>query len=174
MLNVRVLILEARFYEDLAEAMMRGATRELDARQVAWSRQWVPGAFELPAALAFALKAMARGEDVGYDGFIALGCVIEGETDHYAHICREASRGLMDLAVAHAIPLGFGLLTCRTYAQAELRARDDGAASVGLWSPVVRNLAEEGRVAVRNVRRNCVPATTARTRAATPLAPVSG
>ena len=126
MLNVRVLILEARFYEDLAEAMMRGATRELDARQVAWSRQWVPGAFELPAALAFALKAMARGEDVGYDGFIALGCVIEGETDHYAHICREASRGLMDLAVAHAIPLGFGLLTCRTYAQAELRARDDG------------------------------------------------
>ena len=126
MLNVRVLILEARFYEDLAEAMMRGATRELDARQVAWSRQWVPGAFELPAALAFALKAMARGEDVVYDGFIALGCVIEGETDHYAHICREASRGLMDLAVAHAIPLGFGLLTCRTYAQAELRARDDG------------------------------------------------
>ncbi|MFO1153481.1 MAG: 6,7-dimethyl-8-ribityllumazine synthase [Rhodospirillales bacterium] len=123
----RVLILEARFYEDLAEAMIRGATAELDARQVAWSRQWVPGAFELPAALAFALKAMARGEgDAGYDGFIALGCVIEGETDHYEHICREASRGLMNLAVAHAIPFGFGLLTCRTYAQAEERVRIDG------------------------------------------------
>lgn len=124
--NTRVLILEARFYEELADAMLAGATRELEARQVAWSRQWVPGAFELPAALAFVLKAMARGDDVGYDGFVALGCVIEGETDHYAHICREASRGLMNLAVAHAIPLGFGLLTCRTYAQAEERARADG------------------------------------------------
>lgn len=126
MLNARVLILEARFYEALADAMIEGATRELDARRVPWSRLWVPGAFELPAALAFVLKAMARGDDGGYDGFIALGCVIEGETDHYAHICREASRGLMDLAVAHAIPLGFGLLTCRTYAQAEARARTDG------------------------------------------------
>ncbi len=126
MANARVLILEARFYEDLADAMTQGATRELDARQVAWSRAWVPGTFELPAALAFALKAMARGGDADYDGFIALGCVIEGETDHYAHICREASRGLMELAVAHAIPLGFGVLTCRTYAQAEARARVEG------------------------------------------------
>src|SRR5512144_3037182 len=91
MANARILIIEARFYEDLAEAMLRGAIAELDAKQVAWSRQWVPGAFELPAGLAFALKAMARG-DGQYDGFIALGCVIEGETDHYAHICREASR----------------------------------------------------------------------------------
>lgn len=75
-----------------------------------------------------ALKRMARGgdEDANYDGFIALGCVIEGETDHYEHICREASRGLMDLAIAHAIPLGFGLLTCRTYEQAQERARPDG------------------------------------------------
>ena len=126
MLNARVLILEARFYADLADEMIRGATAALDAQRVAWSREWVPGTFELPAALAFALRSMAKVVDAGYDGFIALGCVIEGETDHYEHICREASRGLMDLAVAHAIPLGFGVLTCQTYAQAEVRARVDG------------------------------------------------
>lgn len=126
----RVLVIEARFYTDLAEQMFEGARRVLDAAPVAWTRAWVPGSFELPAALRFALQAgeaAATGEGAaGWDGFVVLGCVIEGETDHYAHICREASRALMDLAVDHAAPLGFGLLTCRTYAQALERARVDG------------------------------------------------
>jgi 6,7-dimethyl-8-ribityllumazine synthase len=121
----RVLIIEARFYTDLAEQMFDGTRRVLDAAQVAWTRAWVPGSFELPAALRFAIDAGA-GEGGGWDGFVVLGCVIEGETDHYGHICREASRALMDLAVDRAVPLGFGLLTCRTYAQALERARVDG------------------------------------------------
>jgi 6,7-dimethyl-8-ribityllumazine synthase len=120
--GTRVLIIEARFYADLAEQMFEGARRVLDAAGAAWTRAWVPGSFELPAALSFALEA----EGGGWDGVIALGCVIEGETDHYAHICREVSRALMDLAVDRGVPLGFGLLTCRTYAQALERARLDG------------------------------------------------
>jgi 6,7-dimethyl-8-ribityllumazine synthase len=141
--------------------MIEGATAELDARHIAWSRQWVPGAFELPAALAFALKAMARRDDAGYDGFIALGCVIEGETDHYAHICREASRGLMDLAVAHAIPLGFGLLTCRTYAQAEERARAGGRNKGGDAARACLRMIELKRALLHGEGASLPPATPA-------------
>ena len=63
-----------------------------------------------------------RAANVRYAGFVALGCVIRGETDHYDHICREASRALMDLAVDHSLALGFGVLTCDTYEQARVRA----------------------------------------------------
>lgn len=121
----RVLVIEARFYADLAEQMFEGARRVLDAAPAGWTRAWVPGSFELPAALRFAIDG-AAGEAGGWDGYVVLGCVIEGETDHYAHICRETSRALMDLAVGRAVPLGFGLLTCRSYPQALERARVDG------------------------------------------------
>lgn len=121
-----VLIVEARFYRDLADQMFAGAAAVLDAGGATYSREWVSGSFELPAAIRFAIDAQAASPTgPRFDGFIALGCVIEGETDHYEHICREASRGLMDLAVQFAIPLGFGVLTCRTYDQAIERAAVD-------------------------------------------------
>jgi 6,7-dimethyl-8-ribityllumazine synthase len=122
--SVRVLIVEARFYDDLADQLSAGAAAALTQGGVAFDRQAVPGCFELPAAIRFALGSSARS--CPYQGFIALGCVIRGETDHYDHICREVSRALMDLTVAHQIAFGFGVLTCQTYAQARVRAAVDG------------------------------------------------
>jgi 6,7-dimethyl-8-ribityllumazine synthase len=107
--------------------MATAATAVLEAAGVDCEREAVPGSFELPAAIRLALDARAPGTGrPRFDGFVALGCVIRGETDHYDHVCREASRGLMDLTLAHGIALGFGLLTCETYEQARVRAALDG------------------------------------------------
>lgn len=121
----RVLVIEARFYEDIADALVAGATVVLDDAGVRYDRVAVPGAFELPAAISLALDAADEAEGVTYNGFVALGCVIRGETDHYEHICRETSRALMDLAVDDGVALGFGVLTCATYEQAMERAAPD-------------------------------------------------
>lgn len=127
-----VLIVEARFYEDIADELARGAVAVLEAAGASFERHWVPGAFEVPAACRFALgpqrKAPSDGGGTGsggFDGVVTLGCVIRGETDHYDHICREVSRALMDLAVDRALPLGFGILTCESYDQARVRAAVD-------------------------------------------------
>lgn len=120
MTTARVLIAEARFYDDLADQLVAGSARVLLEAGVAFDRQPVPGCFELPAAIRFAI-----GDDpqnCPYQGFVALGCVIRGETDHYDHICREVSRALMDLSVIYRAPLGFGVLTCKSYEQARVRA----------------------------------------------------
>lgn len=123
----RVLIVEAQFYQEFADQMYTGAAAVLDAAGCAYDRLAVPGSFELPGAIRLALDISADGHPhSGYDGFIALGCVIQGETDHYDHICREASRGLMDLVLLHGIALGFGVLTCQTIEQARARAAVDG------------------------------------------------
>lgn len=121
-----VLIIEARFYEDIADEMARGAIAELDKAGIAFERISVPGTFEIPAAIRFALRSMeAHALSHNFAGFIALGCVIRGETDHYDHICRESSRALMDLSVNQGIALGFGVLTCENREQAWARAAVD-------------------------------------------------
>jgi 6,7-dimethyl-8-ribityllumazine synthase len=119
-----VLIAEARFYEGLADQMAAGAIAELDAAGATYTRLGVPGCFELPAAIRFACDRHETDAG-GFDGAIALGCVIRGETDHYEYICREVSRGLMDLTLGCGIALGFGVLTCPTYEQALERAAVD-------------------------------------------------
>ncbi len=121
--NGRVLIIEARFYEAIADELVKGAVAVLDRNGVGYDRHWVPGVFEVPAGCRYALRAREDGGiHSGYAGYIALGCVIRGETDHYDHICREASRALMGLAVNYRLALGFGILTCETYDQAWVRA----------------------------------------------------
>ena len=117
----RILIVEARFYEDIADNMVRGASAVLEAAGATVDRLDVPGVFEVPAAVRIAAGLAGEAPSGVYDGIIALGCVIRGETDHYDHICREASRALMDVTAA-GIPLGFGILTCATYEQAKERA----------------------------------------------------
>lgn len=122
----RVLIVEARFYEDIADQLVEGATAVLDEWGVENSRLWVPGVFEIPASIRLAVRSMEMDrKNERYDGFIALGCVIRGETDHYDHICREASNALMRLALDHCLALGFGVLTCGTYEQARVRSAVD-------------------------------------------------
>jgi 6,7-dimethyl-8-ribityllumazine synthase len=120
-----VLIVEAPYYAEIAAGMLRGATRVLDAAGATHEVVQVAGAFELPGAVRLALKAMARTGGPRWDGFIALGCVVRGETDHYEHICTQAARGIMDLTVQFAVPVAFGVLTVHDEAQAEARARDD-------------------------------------------------
>lgn len=120
---IRIMIVEARFYEHISDELARGVTSELNLQGVAYDRYEVPGAFEIPAAIRAAIDARTRGGAVPrYDGFIALGCVIRGETTHYETICAESARGLMDLALDHGIALANGILTVENEAQALARA----------------------------------------------------
>lgn len=120
-----VLIVEAPYYAEIAAGMLRGAQGVLETAGATHEVVQAAGAFELPGAVRLALKAMARTGGPRWDGFVALGCVVRGETDHYEHICREAARGIMDLTVQFGVPVAFGVLTVHDEAQAEARARDD-------------------------------------------------
>jgi 6,7-dimethyl-8-ribityllumazine synthase len=120
-----VLVIEAPYYREIAAGQLSGVRRVLEAAGASWDVVQVAGAFELPGAVRLAVRAMARAGGPRWDGFIALGCVVRGETDHYDHICRETARGLMDVSVQFAVPVAFGVLTVHDEAQAEARARDD-------------------------------------------------
>ena len=121
-----VLIIEGRYYEDLADELMRGAVMELEARGLAHERITVPGALEIPVAMSIAIKNGLLGANAAYGGCVALGCVIRGETSHYDIVAGESARAVMDLAVAHGIPAGNGILTVDSRDQAWARARIDG------------------------------------------------
>ena len=124
--GARILIIEARYYEKVSEELLAGAIAEIEASGASYECISVPGALEIPQALAQAIKADLIGSDqVGarFDGCVALGCVIRGDTTHYETVCHNANHWLMHLAVAHAIPLGNGILTVETEAQAMERAQ---------------------------------------------------
>jgi 6,7-dimethyl-8-ribityllumazine synthase len=120
--GARVLIVEARFYDDLADELLRGAREALEAAKAQVRVITVPGALEIPAALAIALDAAAAAGRP-YDAAVALGCVIRGETAHFDIVAGESARALMDLAVARKLPLGNGIITVENEAQAWTRAR---------------------------------------------------
>lgn len=111
-----ILIVTSRFYPALADEMVRGATAALTSQGATCDVVEVPGAFEIPAAIGFALH------NERFDGFVALGCVIRGETTHYDYVCAESARGLMDLSLRGAA-VGYGILTVETEEQAWARAR---------------------------------------------------
>ena len=122
-----VLIIEARFYPDIADAMVTGAVKILKAAGYKYERLEVPGVFEIPAAITMALNSGdAQVRHDPYPGIIAFGCVIRGETDHYDHVCRESSRALMELTTKNNLAFGFGVLTCENREQAEFRAAISG------------------------------------------------
>jgi len=124
--DARVLIVEARFYDDIADALLAGATAALDRAGAAYDRVSVPGALEIAPAIAMlADAAAARGRP--YDGAVALGCVIRGETIHFEIVSNESARALMELSVAGRFPIGNGILTVENEAQAWARARPDEA-----------------------------------------------
>jgi 6,7-dimethyl-8-ribityllumazine synthase len=120
--GARVLVIEARFYDDVADALLDGARRALDEAGAETTLVTVPGALELPAAIAILLDSAKRAEQP-YDAVVALGCVIRGETSHYDTVANESARGLMDLSVAERLPLGNGILTVENHEQAMARAR---------------------------------------------------
>ncbi|MFA7639403.1 MAG: 6,7-dimethyl-8-ribityllumazine synthase [Parvibaculum sp.] len=124
--KAHILIIEARFYEDLADELARGAIAAIEARGATWERVAVPGVLEIPAAVKFALDAMAHGGVTkSYDGFVTLGCVIRGETTHYDIVSNESARALMDLSVSRSLALGNGIQTVENGAQAWARAKVD-------------------------------------------------
>ena len=123
-----ILIVEARFYDDIANKLYEGARAEIARQGGSCERISVPGVLEVPQALALAHRAgllPMRGHAGGYDGCVVLGCVIRGETSHYDIVAGESARALMDLATMHAIPLGNAILTVENHAQAMERARPD-------------------------------------------------
>jgi 6,7-dimethyl-8-ribityllumazine synthase len=149
--GARVLVVEARFYDDLADELLRGAKAVLEAAGAQVDVLTVPGSLEIPSALAIALDA-AEAAGSPYDAAVALGCVIRGETFHFEIVAGESARALMDLSVARALPLGNGILTVENDAQAWTRARVNelnkggGAAEAALAVlRIKRRLMEEGR-----------------------------
>jgi 6,7-dimethyl-8-ribityllumazine synthase len=120
--GARALIVEARFYDDIQDALLEGALAELKAAGVGHDVITVPGSLEIPAAIAIAVDAAAAAGKP-YDAVIALGCVIRGDTIHFEIVSMESSRALMDMAVLRKLPLGNGILTVNTEEQAWARAR---------------------------------------------------
>lgn len=126
----QILIVEARFYEDIADELVSGAAARLEEAGARVDRVAVPGAFEIPAAIAMANRAASHG-GTAYDGFIALGCVIRGETSHYDYVCGESARGLQDLAIREGLAIGYGILTVENAEQAWARASVAGNKNKG-------------------------------------------
>ncbi len=115
--GARILIVESRYYPEIAEALLQGAEREIAKNGASCESVEVPGAFEIPGAIALAADR--------YDGFVALGCVIRGETSHYDYVCGESARGLMDLTVHRKVAVGYGIVTVENMDQAKARAFTD-------------------------------------------------
>jgi 6,7-dimethyl-8-ribityllumazine synthase len=119
--GVRILIVEGRFYDHINDELVAGAREAVEAVGGNADIITVPGALEVPTAIAIALDGAAAA-GVPYDGAVALGCVIRGETYHFEIVAGESSRALMDLAVTRGLPLGNGILTTENEAQAVVRA----------------------------------------------------
>lgn len=120
------LIVQADFYTELAAAQQQGAIAALQDAGASYDIICVPGALEIPAAIAMA----AAQQPCPYDGYVALGCVIRGETTHYETVCTESSRGLMDLSVQQKLAVGNGILTVenseQAWARADMTRKDKG------------------------------------------------
>ncbi len=121
--KLRILIVEARFYPDLADELLKGASEALEAFDAEYDVITVPGALEIPAAIALAEEGGHRPVGVRYDGYVALGTVIRGETYHFEIVSNESARGLTDLAIGRRICIGNGNLTTEDDEQAWARAR---------------------------------------------------
>ena len=133
-----LLLVEALFYEHIAADLRRGAERAVADAGATCEIISVPGSFEIPPAIAMAAKSGAPYAGAPYDGYVALGCVIRGETTHYDHICNETARAMQELGSRDGLAVGFGILTCENEAQALVRAssatdkggRDQGGRAV--------------------------------------------
>ena len=139
--GARILIVEARFYDAIGAMLLDGAKAAIEAAGGTASVISVPGALEIPAAIAMCLDA-AADEARPFDGAVALGCIIRGETYHFEIVANESARALMDLSVARKLPLGNGVLTVENEAQALVRSDpkqlDKGGDAAGAALALVR------------------------------------
>lgn len=116
--QIHIAIVEARFYEDVGEALMEGVESRLKSHNITYDHYNLEGALEIPQAINF----LSRNTDRYYDGYLALGCVIRGETTHYETVCNESARGIMDLALRRNLAIANGILTVENKDQAMARA----------------------------------------------------
>lgn len=141
----KILVIEARYYEALSDMLLEGALAVLQTAKAEIVKVNVPGALEIPHVIS-----MAEAAGCGYDGYVALGCVIRGETTHYDYVCGESARALMDLAVEKQLAIGNGIITVENQAQAEARAskaqKDKGgfAANAALTMITIREQLKTG------------------------------
>ncbi len=148
--GARILIVEARYYDDIADFLLDGAMKVLKAARAEVDRITVPGSLEIPTAIVIALDAAQRKRRP-YEGVVALGCVIRGDTIHFEIVSQLSAQGLMELSVARAIPIGNGIVTVNTVTQAMARARieeqDKGgdAASAALALVRLKRRLERGK-----------------------------
>ena len=110
----RVLIVLSNYYEEIGNSLLKGAIYELESNKIEHDVIYAPGCFEIPLLISKNIKK--------YKGFIALGCVIRGETYHFEIISNECGRKIIDLSIEYQKPIGFGILTCDTYDQALIRS----------------------------------------------------
>jgi 6,7-dimethyl-8-ribityllumazine synthase len=133
--KAHVLIIEARFYAELCDELAKGAIAAIERAGATWERHSVPGALEIPGAIAAAARAKR------FEGYVALGCVLRGETTHYDIVANESARGIMDLTM-NGLAIGNGILTCESEAQAWARARvsemDKGAGAADAALAMIR------------------------------------
>lgn len=132
-----VLIVEARFYDALSDALLAGARAALDAAGATHEVVTVPGALEAPAAVSFADRGSA-----GFDAYVALGVIIRGETYHFDIVANESARGLTDLSVQRGLAIGNGILTCENEAQAWERADPERLDKGGFAARAALRMAE--------------------------------
>ena len=119
----KILIVDAYYYEHIGDALLEGAVKALEAAGASFDRIKVPGALEVPATIAMA-EAAQRNTGNGYDGYVALGCVVRGETSHYDIVAGESARAMVDLSMEDGgVCIGNGILTVENEAQALARAR---------------------------------------------------
>jgi 6,7-dimethyl-8-ribityllumazine synthase len=121
--KIRILIVEARFYSDLADELLKGAVDAIEAYGAEYEVVTVPGALEIPAAIAFAEEGGHRPAGQAFDGYVALGAVIRGETYHFEIVSNESARGIMDLSLGKRLAIGNGILTVEDEDQAWARAK---------------------------------------------------
>ncbi|WP_455478319.1 6,7-dimethyl-8-ribityllumazine synthase [Bartonella sp. B10] len=119
--NSHILIVEARFYDDISDALLLGAVNTLKDAKSSYDIITVPGALEIPSAIAF----VEKNSEVSYDGYVALGCIIRGETYHFEIVADNSCRALMDLTVRNNLAIGNGILTVENEKQAWVRAKQD-------------------------------------------------
>ena len=118
--HINILIVVSQFYSDITNLLLDGAIDQLKkySKPVKYDIVYVPGSFEIPAAIVFAIMS----DRYKYDGYIALGCVIKGETDHYYYVCKGVTTSLSEIATHHAVPMGFGVITAGSLELAMARA----------------------------------------------------
>lgn len=144
MARTQILLVEARYYEDISDGLAEGAIAALDKAGAAYDRIVVPGALEVPGAIAMAEDAVQQGTR-SYDGYVALGCVIRGETSHYDIVAGESARALMDLTVYDGVSIGNGILTVENRDQAWARADPKGKDKGGDAARAVLRMIELGQ-----------------------------